>query len=466
MTNYIRKKSFNINLQPAQAWTAILGLVVFTALCILANAGGILRLVFPAGSFVVGLFLYFRYPILYIGFTWWLWFLTPWVRRLVDLQSGWVDPSPILLAPPVVTLISFVSFLRYFPQAYYQGGLPFIISFLAVTYAFFVGLIKTNPTTAMLACLNWLTPIAFGFHFFINWRLYPQISQNIQRTFLWGVLVTGSYGLWQYLVAPEWDKFWLINTGAESFGIPEPLGIRVFSTMNSPQPFAVVIMAGLLILFSGKTALNFASAAVGYLSFLLSSARAVWLGWLVGLFLLSSSLKPQLQMRLIISLLVIVILVVPLANIEPFSTVIAPRLESFSNTDNDVSYNERAERYEKFLGLALSQIIGGGLGGNAALGPNIDSGILDIFYSFGWFGALPYLTGIILLIFSLLQYPEVRFDPFMNAARVISIGVFAQIGLNGATAGLFGVILWGFMGITVAAHKYYLHQKNTPVKSV
>jgi hypothetical protein len=461
MTNYIPKKSFNISLQPAQAWTAILGLVLFTALCILANVGGLLRLVFPAGSFVVGLFLYFRYPLLYIGFTWWLWFLTPWVRRLVDLQSGWVDPSPILLAPSIVTLISFVSFIRYFPRAYYQGGLPFIISFLAVAYAFFVSLIKTDPITAMLACLHWLTPIAFGFHFFINWRIYPQISQNIQRTFLWGVLVTGSYGLWQYLVAPEWDKFWLINTGAASFGTPEPLGIRVFSTMNSPQPFGVVIMAGLVILFNGKTALHFGSAAVGYLSFLLSSARAVWLGWLVALFLLTSSLKPKLQMRLIISLLVIVILVVPLANVEPFSTVIAPRIESFSNTDNDVSYNERAERYETYLGLALSQIIGGGLGGNAALGPNIDSGILDILYSFGWLGAVPYLGGIILLIFSLFQYSEIRFDSFMSAARAISIGVFAQIGLNGATAGVFGVILWSFLGLAVSAHKYY-SQPNQP----
>ncbi|HEY9300560.1 MAG TPA: O-antigen ligase domain-containing protein, partial [Phormidium sp.] len=196
-------------------------------------------------------------------------------------------------------------------------------------------------------------------------------------------------------------------------------------------------------------------------SLLLSSARAVWLGWLVAVFILTSSLKAKLQMRLVVTLLAIVILVFPLANIEPFSSVIAPRIESFTNADDDVSYNERSERYDTYLGIAMSQSIGNGLGGNTALGPNIDSGILDIFYSFGWLGALPYLGGIILLIFSLLQSPEVRFDPFMSAARAISIGVFAQIGFNGATAGVFGVVLWAFLGLAVGAHRYYSQQNKS-----
>lgn len=465
MANQLSKKSFHISLQPAPAWTAILGLVLFTAVCILGHAGAILRFAFPAASFIVGIFLYLRYPIIYISFTWWLWFITPWIRRVVDIQSGWVDPSPILLAPHLVTLITLATFLRYLPQSYYQGGLPFILSSLAVAYAFLIGLIKATPTDVMVACLNWLSPIVFGFYFFINWRTYPQFKQTIQRTFLWGVLVTGTYGVWQYLVAPEWDKFWLVNTGAVAFGTPEPLGIRVFSTMNSPQPFAVVMMAGLLLLFNGKGTLRFAAAAVGYLSFLLSSARAAWLGWLVAVFILTSSLKAKLQMRLIMTILLIVIVVIPLANIEPFSSVIAPRIESLTNPEDDVSYNQRTERYEAYLGLALSQIVGGGLGGNAALGPNIDSAILDTFYSFGWLGAIPYFGGLILLIFSLLQYPEVRFDSFMSASRAIGLGVFAQIGFNGVTGGLFGVVLWGFLGLAVAAHKYYSHQKNAAIKS-
>ena len=76
-------------------------------------------------------------------------------------------------------------------------------------------------------------------------------------------------------------------------GTPEPLGIRVFSTMNSPGPFANVLLAGLLILLTNE---NFSARprlrAVGYLSFLLLSlVRSAWIGWFLGLLSLLSALK-------------------------------------------------------------------------------------------------------------------------------------------------------------------------------
>ena len=67
----------------------------------MAGAGGskILTITFPLGSFIVGWYLYFRYPSLYIGFVWWILFLTAFVRRYADFRGGaFVDPNPILLA--------------------------------------------------------------------------------------------------------------------------------------------------------------------------------------------------------------------------------------------------------------------------------------------------------------------------------------------------------------------------------
>ncbi|MCA1991912.1 MAG: O-antigen ligase domain-containing protein, partial [Coleofasciculus sp. S288] len=168
-----RTEGFHLGLQPAPAWTAILGLIIFSALCILAHAGSIIRLAFPVGCFAVGVFLYWRYPILYLGFTWWVAFLTPWVRRLIDYQSGWVDPSPVLLAPYLVMLVTFATFVRHLPRAYYQGGLPFILAFTAVFYGFLVGLVNNSPIAVVRSLLDWLTPILFSFHLFVNWREYP-----------------------------------------------------------------------------------------------------------------------------------------------------------------------------------------------------------------------------------------------------------------------------------------------------
>lgn len=457
------KRDFHIGLQPAQAWIAILGLVLVSALCILVHAGSILRLAFPLGAFTVGIFLYLRYPILYLGFTWWIWFLTPWLRRLVDYQSGWTEPSPILLAPHLVTLVTFATFVRHLPKSYRQGSLPFVMGCISVFYGFLVGLIKNPFTGVVPELLNWLTPVLFGFHLFVNWRDYPRYRQNFQRAFFWGVLVMGAYGVLQFVVAPGWDKYWMANAPITSIGIPEPFKIRVFSTMNAPGPFGVVMMAGLLLLFNSQGALRFPTAGFGYLTFLLSLSRAGWLGWFVGLLTFITSIKARLQMRLIVTILVMGMCVLPLTNMEPFSEVIHSRLQSLSNPHNDVSYNARAEGYNQALGEAFSDVIGKGLGSvddrknKYSIGVH-DSTILEIFFSLGWIGSMPYLTGLVLLLAKLLQLSELRFDPFAIAARAICLGCFVQFGLGSVILGVSGIVLWGFLGIVLAANRYYQHQ--------
>ena len=67
------------------AWQVILGLLGVMTLCFLAGIGQVLVPIFPFGSLAVGIFLYWRYPYLYVGFTWWLWFLSPLIHRSVQL---------------------------------------------------------------------------------------------------------------------------------------------------------------------------------------------------------------------------------------------------------------------------------------------------------------------------------------------------------------------------------------------
>src|ERR1700689_1401054 len=85
---------------------AIGGLVAVSAICLLAGTGATLRILYPTMALVVGVFLIFTSKPTYTSFTWWLWFLSPFLRRLIDYHSGWVDPSPVLLAPLLVTLVS------------------------------------------------------------------------------------------------------------------------------------------------------------------------------------------------------------------------------------------------------------------------------------------------------------------------------------------------------------------------
>lgn len=457
-------KNLLLSLESLQPWFAILGLVLVAAVGVVADAGSIVRIAFPVCSVAVGFFLFCRYPSFYIGFTLWLWFLTPWLRRVVDLRSGWDAKGIMLVAPFLVTLITFITFVQYVPRSYRQGGLPFILAFVGVVYGFFIGLINNSAFSVARAFLDWLTPILFGFHLFVNWRDYPKFRQNIQHTFLWGVLVTGVYGIVQYLVAPEWDRLWIIQTELLTNGTPEPLGIRVFSTMNSPAPFGVVMMAGLLLLFNnGHVALRIPASVAGYSAFLLSSVRSAWGGWLVGLLTLFASLRTRFQMRLLITMLVLAVCVLPLTTIEPFSDVISSRFETFSKLQEDQSFRDRLRNYDRNLNTALSSSLGYGIGtsyynkqgGGGLQAVGFDSGILDMFFTLGWLGAIPYLGGVILLLFELFRGSECRFDAFASAARAIVVGTFAQLVLTSVMLGIAGIVFWGFLGIGLAAQKYY-----------
>jgi hypothetical protein len=450
------KQSFSLALQPQAAWMAILALLLITTLGLAAGLGKILNIIFPAGSLAVGLFLYFRYPILYVGFTWWVFFLTPFIRRVADNRSGFTDPSPMLLAPQLVAMIAIITFYRNLPKAHKQGSLPFVISAMGVFYGFLVGLINGSPVPAIVSLMAWVSPILFGFHLFVNWQDYPRYCENIQRTFLWCVLVTAPYGVYQYLVAPEWDCFWLIQTTLySSMGKPEPLGLRVWSTMNSPLHFATVMIPGTILLFISQGVLRFPALALGILSLLLTLVRTVWGGWMVSLVALLGFLKGIVQMRLIAVILVLAILVVPLSTVEPFSQVIQSRLASVTNVKDDQSAKDRANLYGKTLNLALSEVIGKG---NGTLQP-IDSGIMELLLTLGWMGAIPYIGGLLLSFYSLFQGSKCKSDPFASAARAIVVGFLPMLAGSNVIVGISGMVFWGFLGLGMAANKHYQHQR-------
>jgi hypothetical protein len=470
-------RGLHLSLKPAPAWTAILGFVLVSALATLGGAGSLIRLAFPVGAFLVSVFLYRRYPILYLGFTWWLWFLTPWVRRLIDLRAGFVDPSPVLLAPFLATIVTLATFLRHFPKLYRREGLPFVLCFLGVVYAVFIGFINSkygfesdvvkaiysggftvSSTTVVLRALDWLTPILFSFHLLTHWQEYPEYRQNMQRTFRWGVLVMGTYGVVQYLVAPEWDRLWLrsIFEGSLVFGRPEPMGFRLFSTMNSAAPFAQAMMVGLLLLLADQGILRFFGAGFGYLAFLLTLVRTAWGGWFLGLLIFSSSLKPKLQMRLIMTVLVVGILTFPLTTVEPFSEVINSRFNSISTVEEDTSFQARSATYNNIMSIIPYRPLGQGLGV-----PALDSAFLDLLAAMGWLGGIPFIGGLVLILFKLSQCLKLRFDPFLSATTAISISSFGMSLLNNLFAGIQGMLFWSFIGISLAGHKYYQYKLLT-----
>ncbi len=452
------------------AWLAMGGIAVFVVGMLAIGQGGSLRLAFPALSVVVGFYLYWKHPVHYITFTMWVWFTSPFIRRVVDYQGGWVDPSPVLLAPVLVSFIAGLGFLRWALPSLRYGGAPFVPAFAGTLYGLGVGLIRSSFDYKLAQpMLTWLTPIFLGFHLFHNWRDYPRYRTALQWTFMLGALVMGAYGVAQFLLAPQWDRFWMINVEYLSFGKPEPLGIRVYSTLNAPGPFAVVMMACLLVLFSAKSWLRFPAAIAGYLSFLLSMTRSAWTGWVLGMIALLAGMELKARLRLLVAAVVLVAVIVPLAMMPPFSQVVGPRLQSMAQPKNDTSLTERVKGYGKYLSEGFLDPLGKGIGvmdrvyavaaDDETIGPH-DSAILELLLSLGVPGALFYGIGLIALLLSLWRRAEIRQDVFANAARAIALGMFAQLVFGSVMIGVMGVMLWGFSSIVIAARMHHAEDQQ------
>ena len=447
-----------LSFEPASAWTGILGFTIITALLSLAGAGKALNIAFPLISLLLGLFLYYRAPLLYTGFTWWLWFLAPFVRRISDYRSSFTDPSPILLAPFLVTSVSLITLWKYFPRTYRGVGLPFVLAVIGLAYGFSIGLINKPPYAVIRDFLDWAAPVSFGFHLFVNWQQYPNYRHNIERVFTWAILVMGIYGIIQFVALPEWDDQWITNTALNTAivgGLTDPSQktVRVWATMQSGEPFSAFMAGGLLLLLIGKAPLTIPASIVGYLSFLLAMVRSGWLGWAAGVITLVSSLKPKFQIRLILLIAVMGLCLIPLANMEPFATSINDRFSSFSNVENDTSAQARQSAYASGTSKALTSVIGDGLGGGS-----IDSAIFAMLFNLGWLGTLPYLGSILVLTWKIFQPSPNSRDPFVSAARAIVITVIARMPLNGSNTGASGLLLWTFLALGLAANRYYQHE--------
>jgi hypothetical protein len=451
----VPSKRSQFPLQPALPWVAILSLALFTLLAVLLGAGKLLNYVFPVGAVAVAVLLYMRAPLLYTGFTWWVWFLSPLVRRLADYRgAGFTNPSPILLAPYLVTFVALMTLCKGLPTATRNGGFPFVLSISGIIYGFLLSLIQKSTQDAVIGLLDWLTPVLFGFHLFMQWQQYPEYRKNLERVFVWAILVMGIYGVYQYLHPPAWDTFWLDNAPINSAGNVKTTGVRVWSTLNSGEPFAAFMSCGLLLLLISQSPLLIPASIAGYLSFLLSTVRSAWIAWAVGLLAILNSGKVKFQMRLLLIVLILGGLIIPLATTEPFSDVISDRFSTFSNLGSDRSVTIRRAAFEDLIDQALLTFIGNGIGGRG-----YDSALLGILLNYGWIGIFPYIGGIILLVFRLFKAREEKQDYFIGTARGIVLSCLVRLPVNGVLTEMSGMVLWGFIGMGIAA-TYYHRQKQ------
>ena len=432
----------------ASGWVAITVLSALTALGIALGLGQPLAIAFTAGSVGVGLLLYFRCPLMYVSFVWWLWLLVSLIRRLSDFTGGYAEPSPFLLAPFLVTAITGITFGKSILKTLRQGGFPFLLTFVGLFYALLIGIAQElDPVAIVKSLLGWVTPPLMGFYLFSHWRDYPSYRNVIQKTFVWAVLIVGCYGIFQYLTAPEWDMFWLAKSGFTSAGRPEPRGFRIWSTLNSPGPFGNIMKSCLLVLFSVRSGLLVPSLISGYLAFLLSLIRSAWGGWFVGVLVLLTSMKSKHQMQIFVMILIFGVAIFSLATIDSFSAI-GDRVESITSLQDDGSANIRLKTFALLINSALTSFVGKGIGDR-----HYDWGIFIFLFNLGWIGTVFYAGGLFMLVFQLFEGHEGRDDKFMAVTRAVVFSTIIQLPFGSVVIDSSGLMLWVMLGMGIAGEK-------------
>lgn len=458
----------------------LLALGVVTALGAAGIGGGSVRLVFAATALIVGIVYYRSSPQRYVFFALSTWFFCPMLRRLVDMHLGYDPHSVMSLTPLSVSGIAAAGVLRRLPTLLRRSRAPFLLIGAALLYGLFMGLVRNGPEAALYTLGAWLVPVLFGLDIALRSRQYREIRKAFVRFGPLAVLVTGVYGVIQWVHPWAWDRLWMIDApSGVAFGAPEQYAIRVFSTLNGPAPFGLAMGAALLLLLVRPRPTHAVAGVAGGLAFLLSLCRTAWIAWVVALIAFALSLRGRARLRILVAgvgltLAVIgVVVIAPLAPAGRFTDLIAQRAASIGDPMGDVSLTARESSVAGYVDAILDRPEGYGLG-STGLGTGLagadqgsavrdfDNGLLEAFYSLGLIGGLCWILGLawLVLLHAWRRFPSD--DRFANVARAIVWFCLAAYGSTNSAAGVGGIFLWSGIGLCAAARDWMARATSRP----
>jgi hypothetical protein len=445
-------------LHRGQCYAALLAAAAVPAVCIFGNEAGLLRLVFPLLSVAVSAFLLWRSKPLYVGFVVWLWFLTPFLGRMADYQSGWQPTSAVELAPYLAAGLSGIPLLLRPGRLASRELLPYICALVAILYGTILGITYLPLFQVMRSLVNWIVPVVFAMFVYEYREYYTEFRSVIEKSFLWGLLLLGTYGIYQFFVLPDWDRAWMLNVQMNSFGEIDPMKTRAFSTMNAPAIFAATMACGLLILFNMKGRVRLVASAAGFVALILTLSRASWLSLAAGGIYLLFRIGMRARIRLLFAAGASLAVLIIVAQVPGINDVIEERIATFTQPGQDVSFLARIDGHEAALRELAQEPWGEGVGStdtlhntegdDSIIGPH-DSTLLECLYSLGWFGTFMYALGLGTMGVQLFR--RGAHNPLTVSAHAILIGFLAQSLLNSIFLGVLGFIVWTFAALSLAS---------------
>jgi len=401
-----------------------------------------------------------------------LWVLMPEARRLVDWQIGF-NSLPVINLIPVVAFQPLVAVCLGRRSALRPADFTLVMWLWigAFVYAALVGWSAGGSLGTIYECALFAFPLLVGLWLAaLNRSLARRIFERFANAALWLAVITSAYALYQFIAPPPWDVAWVLNSGLESIGKPEPFGLRIFGTMNSSGVLAdFLAMAILLTLYRlrRRTIWLFFPLLVCAGALALTFARSAWLELALGL-VVFVALSPRRGAALatvgagaILTLALSMNL--SLITGDPSSnTQVQSRLATLNDLQNDESANARADETSVALRQSLAEPLGQGLGAvgtatklTAGSTTVLDNGYLTRFVEMGIFGMACYLFALVVgLVMSLVRLRACYAARDDQSASLVATAVAIQVALLGAELSgdhhyaLMGIVFWLVVGFT------------------
>ncbi|UJB70849.1 hypothetical protein HRE53_07335 [Acaryochloris sp. 'Moss Beach'] len=128
--NTLKECQNNTDKESRKAWILIIAFVLFLVLILTIGFSRYSMQIMPVTAILLGTYLYFKHPGMYIGFTFWMHFVSPGIQRFIDFKINSINHGYLTFTANSVTLISVFTLIQYSTQIPYKELSPFFTHFI------------------------------------------------------------------------------------------------------------------------------------------------------------------------------------------------------------------------------------------------------------------------------------------------------------------------------------------------
>jgi hypothetical protein len=382
----------------------------------------------------------------------------PFLRRMVDVNAGF-NVSGIMLLGPLLALAVPLPELRHLllrrglPQ--HRGAYtPYVIMIACLLYGWTLSAFQGDVGDATVSGAKMFVPILYAMYLIHRAEAGEAVIAGAMRAFIVISPIIGVYGILQYLDPQPWDRYWMLNSPLlTSIGKPEPMQIRVFSTMNSPASFASFAACGLLLFgFCKRGWVAMLLVVPVCLALLLSSYRTAWIAIAVGI--VFTCMFNATRGRAVLLMVCLFAAAAAAVLLTPFGDVIGDRLATLlGDPAQDGSGHERLTEIIRLYSDQDHYLFGNGLAGARVVDPQmlgIDGQFVASAVAMGIFIGNIHLIALVWAALQGVFSLEQNAPPVWLVAGAIVVGNVAVLPLAIISSGEVGLPVWIFAALLTA----------------